>query len=409
MSDSLTMYDLKGLACSLWPMMTPLRNRIHRVEEDLKEDSCVTLGEEDFINGHDILPITTTQMRTRLLQKLMFKEEMAILTGNRSFQLSKPDRPVLSIKSNPGIHPKSGHIPVNVAVVALTAEGWKNSSLHSQGIAARKIITGSDGETYTLFGGSSDKSPIATISYSPDDTLAAWVPLVYGAVAYGWFAGLEGHESLQQITTINSVVFNQPILTGNQPLSQITEDCSSNPQLAYDGLLTHAFLSGASYIDALPTGDPGRGTPLTSSSRSTVTEIDLLLEGMVGRGLTTDIIFTNSQEMKQICTILGSGTIERYPLPLGGEDKGEGPLLSIHPHLPPGTIIGWSQKCKARKPEEGIPWDSSMVFTRKDYYAINWPQRNIRSREYGVYVEEWLNVYEPSAIAVITNIGTKDG
>ena len=47
----------------------------------------------------------------------------------------------------------------SVIVVGLTFEGYRNSS-QSGGIATSKTITGNDGHTYTLNGGSSNRAPM---------------------------------------------------------------------------------------------------------------------------------------------------------------------------------------------------------------------------------------------------------
>jgi hypothetical protein len=416
-ADGVRCYDLSYPASSLWPTMTPLRNRLPRQEGGPDHDRFVTMGEEDSgvacgMPGGDGEDIKTMQA-FRLLLKTMFKEEMAILAGNRSLQLGRPTPPNLSAKLGASSELKCRM--VNVAVVALTAEGWLNSNAKGHGIATRKIVTGANGENYTFFGGSSDRSPLSTILIAPDDVLSASVDPVRGAVAYGWFAGLPEHEALQCITTTNSVVFDQPILTGGQPLSAIVEDCSATPQFAYDGLLTSAFLAPDAYVDIRPTGEAGKGTPLTRSERGAVTEIDCMLAGMAERGLATDVIFVNLREMAQICALFGTDEVAVYP-GLGAkvtngivEGGGHAPLLSLHPRVPPGTVVGWADKCCIVSEEEAaagtMPKDSAAVLTRQDYYQIDWPTVT-RQQQTGVYVEEWLQVREPAAMGVITNIGS---
>src|SRR6185437_12870078 len=143
----------------------------------------VTLGEEDTVTfeaeaaaqGFEDVNSTAT---LRLLQKTMRKEETALLGGNVSVALGTPASPVLS---------------------AAAAAG---ATLPSA--------------TYTLNGGSSMRSANATQAATLGQALSASVALVNGAVAYAWFVGAAGSESLQAITTLNSAIFNAPLLTGQQ-------------------------------------------------------------------------------------------------------------------------------------------------------------------------------------------------
>ena len=119
-----------------------------------------------------------------------------------------------------------------VRVVALTLEGYQNSSV-AAGVATSKAITGADGKSYTLSGGSSNISAesagqAVTIS---TNALAMTVTAIQGAVAYAWFisaANTQNSETLQAITTINSYVRSTPLATGNQSYTAITADNSAN-------------------------------------------------------------------------------------------------------------------------------------------------------------------------------------
>src|SRR5438477_3583568 len=180
-------------------------------------------------------------MTYRLLQKLMLKEEMAILGGNASLQLGTPAAPSLSASGTGATLPAATY---SVIAVALTLEGYQNSS-RAAGVATIKTITGADGKTYVLNGGSSNKSANATQAVTLGQTLFASVASVTGAVAYAWYVGAAGSETLQAITTINSASFSAPLAGGQQAVSAITADNSANPNYAYDGLLTAAFKPGS--------------------------------------------------------------------------------------------------------------------------------------------------------------------
>ena len=76
-------------------------------------------------------------------------------------------------------------------VVGLAFEGYRNSSL-SGGVATTKTITGNDGNTYTLNGGSSMRSANVTQAVTLGQTLFATAPIINGAVAYAWYVGSAG-------------------------------------------------------------------------------------------------------------------------------------------------------------------------------------------------------------------------
>ena len=214
----------------------------------------VTLGEEDTVTfeaeaaaqGFEDVNATAT---LRILQKTMRKEETALLGGNTSLALGTPGTPTLSASGTGGTLPAATY---SVIVVALTFEGYRNSTL-AGGVATTMTITGNDGNTYTLNGGSSMRSTNATQAVTAGQTLFATVPVVNGAVAYAWYVGAAGSETLQAITTINSAAFSAPLsLPVSRPATAITADNSRNPGLAFDGLLTVGFNPAtSSFVQAL--------------------------------------------------------------------------------------------------------------------------------------------------------------
>src|SRR6185312_11784625 len=215
-------------------------------------------------------------MAMRLLQKTMLKEEMAILAGNTSLALGTPATPQLAASGTGATLPAATY---SVIAVALTLEGYRNSSL-SGGVATSKSITGADGKTFTVSGGSSNKSAGATQAVTLGQTLSATVTPVAGAVGYAWYVGTVGNETLQAITTINSATFSATLAGGQPAASAVTADNSTN-SLGFDGLLTTALKPASNaYVKTLATGVAGAGTTLTASGRGSVVEIDAMLEGM---------------------------------------------------------------------------------------------------------------------------------
>ncbi len=462
----LVAYDLQVPAKNLYPFVTPLRNAVPRVgggtgtatnwrqvtaligsgfdsmgwvpegqrsgqmsyATATKSATYVTIGEEDgatyeAISAGRHFEDIQARMTFRLLQKMMLKEEMAILAGNASLQLGTPATPSLSASGSGATLPSATY---SVIVVGLTLEGYQNSGL-AAGVATTKTITGADSKTFVLSGGSSNKSANATQAVTLGQTLFASVTAIQGAIAYAWYVGTAGAETLQAITTINSASFAAPLTGGQQAVSAVTADNSANPSYAYDGLLTAALKSGSNaFVSMLATGTAGTGTPLTASGRGSVVEIDTMFQTMWNNfEVSPTVLYVNAQELKNITNKVlsnASGPLLRYEVSADGDtydlaasgtvsfyynpfalNGGLRIPIRIHPRVPPGTIIGWAENLPIQYQSNEVP-NVAEVKTRQDYYQIDWPVVT-RQRQVGVYAEEVLAVYAPFAMGVITNIG----
>lgn len=464
----LAFYDLQAPAKNLYPIVTKLRNMTPRVSRPsgygtaahwkqvtaltgsgydamgwipegqrsaamsytVSDQSAayVTIGEEDYLTfeaesageGFEDLNATVSM---RLLQKMMRKEETGLLAGNASLALGVPATPTLSAPTD-----ASSTIPAatySVMVAALSAEGWLNCKGNAAaGFTPSKTITGMDGSTYTLNGGNSNVSSNATIAVAAGHGLAASVTPIAGAVAYAWFVGAVGSETLQSVTTVNCAYFNAPLATGRQGATTVTGDNSTNPALAFNGFLVNAFQGGT--VTTQPTGTNGVGTPLTASGRGSIVEIDTMLESMWDNyRLGPTVIFVSSQEQKNITNKVlsnASGPLlrydvtatpgEPYAITAGGQIKyyynpfdGDGMTIPIvpHPDLTPGTLFAYCERLPEWYQSNEVP-NVAEVITRRDYYRVDWPLRT-RRREYGIYAEEVLAVYAQFAMGIITNIG----
>jgi hypothetical protein len=472
LATGLSAYDLQAPAKNLYPTVTPLRNALPRVARLNPGDAArwrtitsimgsgfdamgwvpegqrsasmsysasgtitqpyVTLGEEDSVTfeaeaaaeGFEDLNATAT---LRLLQKTMRKEEMALLGGNTSLALGTPATPALLATGSGATLPAGTY---SVIVVALSFEGWKNSSVSGIGVATTKTITGNDGNTYTLNGGSSMRSANATQAVTSGQTLSATVAVIAGAVAYAWYVGTVGSETLQAITNLNSATFSAPLATGTQAASLITVDSSRNQSLAFDGLLTVGLNpANNAYVQAFAPGIAGTGSFLTASGRGSVVEIDNMLISMWNNyRLSPTVIYVNAQEQRNItnkCLNPSSGPLIRYTVAADGDnsapyavsasglvrwyynpfsvDGGFDIPLKVHPDLPPGTILAFCERLPVWYQSNETP-NVAEVMTRRDYYRVDWPLRT-RRREFGVYAEETLAVYAPFGVGILTNIG----
>lgn len=466
-STGLVAYDLQAPAKNLYPVLTPIRNRLPRVGGGVgtatnwkqitgitgsgfdamgwvaegqrtarmsytsvdKAASYRTIGEEDQVTfeatsaGRTFEDVQSTASM-RCLQKMMLKEENALLMGNKSVALGTPATPTLSAGGAGATLPAATY---SVIVVALTGEGLAGSSL-VLGIPLSQTITGADGQQYTLNGGSSVKSAAATQAITLGQVLSCSTTAIPGALGYAWFVGTAGNEKLEKITTINSATFSAPLAGTGQAASAVTAgDKSNNSSLAFDGLLYSAFNAGSgSYIKVMNTGTPGTGTPLTVSSRGTITEIDDMLRSMWDNyQVSVSVIYVNAQELDNITKkamqgpsntsllqimvdpntgtpgMVAGGVVGWYFNPFTAEGGARIPI-KLHPKLPAGTLIGWAENLPAQYQSHNTP-NVAEVKTRVDYYQIDWPLRT-RAREFGVYAEEVLAVYAPFAMGVITNI-----
>lgn len=386
-----------------------------------KAAAYVTIGEEGALtfeaySASEGFEDERSRTSIRTLQKSMLKEEIAILGGNASLALGVAPTPTLTATGSGATLPAATY---SVIAVALTLEGYLNSSL-AGGVATTKTVTGQDGQTFALSGGSSNKSSNATQAVTLGQTLTATVAAPAAAVAYAWYVGTAGSEKLEAITTVPSAAFAAPLAGTGQAATAITADNSRNANLAFDGLLTTALNpANGAYVKDMA------GATMTASGRGTVVEIDTMLQYMWDNyRLSPTVIYVNSQEQKNITnkvinTTSGS-TLRQFnttsadgrinagvvvghyynPFALGG---GVMIPIEIHPNVPAGTLIGWAENLPAQYQSNEVPQVAEMHL-RRDWYDINWPLVT-RSYQNGIYAEETLAVYAPFAMGVLKGIG----
>lgn len=290
--QGLMAYDLAPVAAVLYPVLTPLRNRIPRV----------TGGFNIQANWKAITGINTTNQRagvsegnrsafiaqttadyfasyrgyglenyvtfegdyasrefadvkalavSQLLQAMMIQEERLDLGGNTSVKLGKTPTPALSLQATGGSIPASQ--TVSVVCIALGPQAYLDVAGHNNGIIGQKfdpatahvpgLITrgNADGTNDSFGGGSAQKSTAATITTGAGavNSINAVVEPVRGAWGYAWFAGTAGNEKLCAVTSVNSVAITN-IPTAGQLASEIADSDNSTSHLDYDGLFIQA-------------------------------------------------------------------------------------------------------------------------------------------------------------------------
>lgn len=472
-TTGLTNYDLQAPALTIYPNLSPLRNKIPRVSgkggtqatwkaitgintgntsmglaegkrsgiistkvseylasyKGLGLEDSVTFEAESAAEGFDDVRGRAVQ---GLLRSTMIGEENVILGGNTSSALGTTPTPSLATATTGGTIAAAA--AYSVICVALgydaywAAIGTNNGNTGQAFAVATSVIPGqitrtnADGTSDTYGGGSAQKSANATIATTGStSTVSATVAPVIGAYGYAWFAGATaGTETLQAVTSINSVVLTSTV-AGGQAASLLTAVDSSTNSLLFDGLLTQITKAGSgAYVKTLATGTAGVGVGLTSDGAGGINEIDAAFNAYWQQyRLSPDTIYVNSQELinanKKIIAN-GGAPIVRFNMDanaMNGNYSAGAVLgsylnkitnqlvkIEVHPTLPAGTMLFYSSS---------IPYSLSgvsnvlQIKTRRDYYQIEYPLRT-RKYEYGVYMDEVLQNYFPPAFGIITNI-----
>ena len=458
-TSGITAYDLEAGAKLLYPVITPLRNRIPRtsgaggiqanwrgitginttnmsvgvgggnrsgVMSSTTKDYIAayrTIGLEDFATfeaelaaqGFDDLKARAVE---GLLRSLMIGEEKVILGGNSTVGLGTTGTPTVATATTGGTLAAQAW---SIICVALAFDGYQSGTVVG-GIVGAVARTNADGSTDNYGGGSAQKSAAASqTTTGATSTISATVAAKSNAVAYAWYWGLSGAELLGAITTINSVVI-AAAATGTQNASALTAADNSVNTLVFNGILSQVNEAGSnSYVATMATGTAGTGTPLTSDAAGGIVEIDAALKSFWDNfRLSPTDIYVSSQEMTNITKkilaanstaaqrfvfnsdqgMLAGGTMVRSYLNKYAMDGAIEIPVRLHPNMPSGTIMFYCDR---------LPYPLSNVSNvlqiraRRDYYQIEWPLRS-RKYEYGIYADEVLQNYFTPAFGVITNI-----
>jgi len=460
-TSGLTYYDLEAGAKFLYPVLTPLRNRIPRVsgkggiQANWRAVTAVNaagvrlgvsggnrggvmavstqdyvavykgIGLEDSVDfeaqyaGMGFDDIRAVAART-LLEAVMIGEEQLILGGNNSLALGTTPTPTLAASSSGG---SLSTQTLSVICVALTLDAVINGSV-AGGIQGQitRTSAGPVGNSDVFGGGAAKPSNNATAAITgPNGSCGASVAAVKGAMGYAWFWGAAGSELLGAISFVNSLVITAAA-TGTQTAASLGSADNSTNALVFDGLLTQALKSGSNaYYLAQPTGTVGTGTPLTADGEGGIVEIDAALKAFWDNyRLSPDLILVNSQEALNISKkmlaggstsnlrytaeikdgMLAGGVMVRQYLNRFSMAGGQVIPVEVHPNMPAGTILFFTSRLPY--PLSNVA-NVAQIRTRQDYYQIEWPLVR-RAYEYGVYADEVLQHYFPPSLGVITNI-----
>jgi hypothetical protein len=341
-TTGLNYYDLEAPAKTLYPVITPLRNRIARVGggkgtainwkaitgintgmleggvSDGNRGGVISttivdkmaayrgIGFEDYVTfeadwsaqGFDDVKARAVQ---GLLRSLMIYEEKLDLGGNTSIALGTTPTPTTALVAGGALTAQA----TNVICIALTLQGYLAASVTASGVPVGPVSrTNADGSSDTYGSGAGQKSVASAQTAAAGNlSISATVAPVRGAVAYAWYVGAAGAERLNKITTINSALFTANSDGAAQLASAHPASDQSKNALVYDGLITQVYggasasLSTVAVIGAtctifqstgtdgsgslvarMATGTAGTGTPLTADGKGGVVEIDAIMQ-----------------------------------------------------------------------------------------------------------------------------------
>lgn len=397
-TSGLATYDLEAPAKTLYPVLTPLRNKIARivggagiqanwraitgintghmtagVSEGNRSGAIAHttadyfaafrgVGLEDYVTFEaDYAAQGFDDVRARavegLLRATMIQEEFIDLGGLSTFGLGTTGTPTLADVGTGGS--LAAATTFKVYCVALTLAGYQqlagynngtvNESINlaSAALQATYTRTNMDGSTDTIAGGVAQKSSIASVTTASDGnathSIRASVAPKQGAVAYAWYWGTVGNELLGAVTTINSVLITATA-TGTQNISALPASDNSADTTVYDGLLSQITKSGSgAYVQALATGTAGTGTKLTSDGAGGVNEIDAAFASFWNQyRLSPSEIYVSAQQLLDINTLIiknGGAPLIRYGLDANGATITAGTVVGQYLNKITGTLV----------------------------------------------------------------------
>lgn len=463
-ATGLNAFDLRGPALGLYPVLTPLRNKLPREvsgEGDVAtrwkavtgiNTSFVTPGvsegkrggemavtEQDFIAAYAGLGLEASinmesvwaggkvfdnkaTLSRALLNSVMIAEEKVILGGNNSLALGTTPTPVAT-------GPTAGGGPAAgtqlVYCCALTLEGLQLVTqlinglgiIAASGTALKGQVTRTNIDaTSTVFNGGNGQISAASngvVTSGGNLSLAATVAAVKGAAAYAWYVGTSAATAaLYSITTTNAVsITAAPLGTQKANDAAVASDFSQNGT-EFDGLLTLCAKNASAYNVSL------NNAALTADGGNGVTEIDAALQSFWDNArLSPSEMWVHSQEARNInkkVTNAGASSTFRMnqemgtPFIMGGTSiskywnkfTNQWIDFNIHPNMPAGTILFKTNEIPYPLSEVG---EVQLIRCRRDYYQIEWPLVS-RQYVYGVYMDEVLVHRAPFSLGVLSNI-----
>lgn len=405
--------------------------------------------------GRNLSPETLGLATQSSLRSLMIDEEKILINGNGTIPLGITPTPTIrsvAVAGVTGIWSGATAYVIAVALTGMGRLGYTNysSATNLGGVPGQVTKTNADGSVDTYGGGSAQPSAEASLVISGTNCAVCQVTAVPGAFAYAWYAATSsGAEVLIGLTPSNQVILTGNISGTAQPVGNLKvagnyQDNSVN-QLIPDGILnqivsavtgpspgqimsTNPLLPSVANVgDTLTISPSGalvytmaQGNVGLTPSGSNFPVIDAFLQGaydqykigfdrmlisaadntdtfgaMLGQSASASPYRIWFDADAQTGRIVAGRRVTAYQNKSFGNDLD----VEIHPYVPPGTIVFWSDRS---------PYELSGVANllearvRQDYYQIPWPWRT-RRYEYGVYVDETFPCKFTPAFGIITN------
>lgn len=443
--EGLQGYNLDPIIKNLYPVSTPLRNRIPRVKkvggnsfnwkqftklnrfnigsnvEDGKRAGIVdhvledkmfmfkSWGLEDFATWNaelaslnlDTRSHARYQIAEKLLQSIYIEEERKILGGN-SVEFGKTPNPVLTAGTDGSI--AAGD--VSVVAVALSYFGRKNASVNN-GLRLTVDRLNADNTTTFVKGGYAQKSDAVEVTVAANGSIEVLVPDLNIASGYAIYAGQAGSERLQYVG-INKTVLTS-LRTDTQLLSAIGNTDESADKLEFDGLLTQAATGGGAFLSLDGKALTGTGLVINEieavvTSIKDTTDLDVNVMVMSNKSYsaffnalrgkdTANIIVVNDGSSKS-----AGGKIDSYVSAYTGQSI----EIIIDTHLEADKILFLCDNMD-EFPVNGVDNMIAMAM-QEDYTMIEWPLRT-RKYEFGTYATGVLQHAYPQSMGYIKNIG----
>jgi hypothetical protein len=363
----------------------------------LGNEGSVTFESKSATRGFDDVLASETQ---RVLVGLMEQEEKMIVAGRGVTALPAPTG--LAAAASAGGALAAGNY--SLIVRALTAKGAEFSSV-SLGVTLPAPKPGADGTVMNRSGYAGTSATLAVNGITLNQKVTASVEAVSGAAAYAWFFGAAGSERLVAVTTLSTTEITA-LNAGGQLHSALPAGDFSVDSFAFDGLLTIAS-------DMSPFNVALSGSASLSGSNGHIDQLDNVLQNMYdGIRVAADRVLVSTDMMAAVNKKILDGSNIRIAQSAEQTQGGNfvttyihpvtGDVLRVesHPFLPKGTILVYSTQLGYMN--TNIP-NVFQIKTNREYNQIFWPLRS-RKYEFGVYVEEVLQHYLPSSMAVISNI-----
>jgi hypothetical protein len=352
------------------------------------------------------------KQHTFALLRMMTEEEKLFVGGNATTALAAVGTPSLTISASAG---SIGAGTYSVKCAALTLFGaeqgvnfnkqYANITLNGAAVknSSGVVITNATNGVTSVSTGAST----GAVSGSTNQIIATVTP-VPGAVAYAWFVGTSGAETLQMVTTYSSATMNV-LVTGGDAITNYAADGSVDAQV-FDGYIPQIIAGDGYYFDA--------AAKTLTKSASGVAELDNLNAAIYSQykispnrylcgvdafqDITNAIVQTGgapvlyvNNDPREKANIIGGYRTTDYV------NKATGSIIpmKVHPWLPNSTIIAITDTIPYPNADipRAIEFECGFDYLAEDY-APQKPTLEFAISAYGV-----LKMYAPRFCGVLTN------